>query len=298
MRALVISGGGSKGAFAGGVAQYLIQDLKREYDLYVGTSTGSLLISHLALSKIKEIKEIYTSVNQSSIFRNCPFVIKKRKGYNLITINHFNVLRNLIKGNKSFGDSRNLRDLIRKSVTESYFNTLKESQKDIIITVTNLSTNEVEYKSIKECTYQEYCDWVWISCNYPPFMSLVQKNNCDYVDGGLGSMVPIEEAIRRGAKEVDVIILETEINYLNRMPTKNPFTLITSMVDFMMDTIEHQNIRIGKFIATRKDVAMDLYYTPTVLTTNSLIFEKEKMKKWWKKGYEFAKEKNKSNRLE
>ena len=87
-------------------------------------------------------------------------------------------------------------------------------------------------------------DWIWISCNYPPFMSLVRKDRCDYVDGGLGSMVPIEEAIKRGAKQVDVIVLETEVNYLNRMPTKNPFTLITNMVDFMMDRIENQNIRM------------------------------------------------------
>jgi predicted patatin/cPLA2 family phospholipase len=29
MKALVISGGGSKGAFAGGVAEYLIQDKKK-----------------------------------------------------------------------------------------------------------------------------------------------------------------------------------------------------------------------------------------------------------------------------
>ena len=36
MKALVISGGGSKGAFAGGVAQYLIQELKRDYQLYIG----------------------------------------------------------------------------------------------------------------------------------------------------------------------------------------------------------------------------------------------------------------------
>ena len=40
MRALVISGGGSKGAFAGGVAQYLLEEKKREYDLFIGTSTG------------------------------------------------------------------------------------------------------------------------------------------------------------------------------------------------------------------------------------------------------------------
>ena len=48
MRALVISGGGSKGAFAGGVAEFLIQESGKKYDLFVGTSTGSLLISHLA----------------------------------------------------------------------------------------------------------------------------------------------------------------------------------------------------------------------------------------------------------
>ncbi len=297
MRALVISGGGSKGAFAGGVAQYLIQDLEKSYDLYVGTSTGSLLVSHLALAKLAEIKEIFTSVSQSSIFKNCPFMIKKKKGYNEISISHLNVFKNLVRGNKTFGDSSHLRDLIRRSVSREYYETIRRQAIDVVVTVTNLSANEVEYKSILDYSYEDFIDWIWISCNYPPFMSLMRKNNCDYVDGGLGSMVPIEEAIKRGATEIDVIILETEINYLNRMPTKNPFSLITSMVDFMMDKIEHQNIRIGKFEAKHHGVAMNLYYTPTVLTTNSLIFEKKKMKKWWTKGYEFAKEKNTFNRL-
>jgi predicted patatin/cPLA2 family phospholipase len=48
----VISGGGSKGAFAGGVAEYLIREQKRKYELYLGSSTGSLLVSHLALNII------------------------------------------------------------------------------------------------------------------------------------------------------------------------------------------------------------------------------------------------------
>ena len=55
-KALVISGGGSKGAFAGGLAQYLIEEEQRVYDLFLGTSTGSLLVSHLASLKIDEIK--------------------------------------------------------------------------------------------------------------------------------------------------------------------------------------------------------------------------------------------------
>jgi len=47
VRALVISGGGSKGAFAGGVAQYLMEGRGRDYDMFLGTSTGSLLVPHL-----------------------------------------------------------------------------------------------------------------------------------------------------------------------------------------------------------------------------------------------------------
>lgn len=292
MRALVISGGGSKGAFAGGVAQFLIQEAKRDYDLFVGTSTGSLLISHLALNKLDKIKDIYSNVNQDSIFNNCPFIIKKKHGVETIAINHWNVLRNFLKGKKTFGESENLRKLIRNSITIEEFNELKASKMDVVVTVSNLSLNQVEYKSINDCTYEEFCDWIWISSNYTPFMSLAKRNGCEYADGGLGTLVPIEEALLRGATEVDVVVLHTEVNHLNRLSSKNPFDLITTIFGFMLDRIENQNIRIGKLVANQKDAIINFYYTSTVLTTNSLIFTKERMTLWWKRGYLYAKNKN------
>lgn len=292
MRALVISGGGSKGAFAGGVAQFLIQEAKHDYDLFVGTSTGSLLISHLALNKLDKIKNIYSNVNQDSIFNNCPFIIKKKHGVETIAINHWNVIRNFIKGKKTFGESENLRKLIRRSITVQEFDELKKSKMDVVVTVSNLSLNQVEYKSINDCTYDEFIDWIWISSNYTPFMSLAKKNGCEYADGGLGTLVPIEEALNRGATEVDVVVLHTEVNHLNRMSSKNPFDLITTIFGFMLDRIENQNIRIGKLVANQKDAIINFYYTPTVLTTNSLIFNKERMTLWWKRGYLYAKNKN------
>ncbi|MGA1227366.1 MAG: patatin-like phospholipase family protein [Tamlana sp.] len=292
MKALVISGGGSKGAFAGGVAQHLIQDLKRDYHLFIGTSTGSLLVSHLALNKIDKIKAVYTSVNNDSIFDVCPFVIKEKHGTQNIAINHFTVILNFIRGSKTFGESQNLRTLITKTFTEDEFLQLKKSSKDIVVTVSNLSLNQVEYKSLNDFDYEAFCDWIWISCNYTPFMTLVKKNGCEYADGGLGSMIPIEEAINRGATEVDAIILQTEITQLNRMPSKNPFSLLTNMFSFMLDRIESQNIKIGKFVAAHNNVIINFYYAPTVLTTNSLIFNKDKMTKWWQDGYNFAKFKN------
>lgn len=292
MKALVISGGGSKGAFAGGVAQYLIEDLKLKYDLFIGTSTGSLLVSHLALNKIDKIKSVYTNVNNDNIFNVCPFKIIRKHGTQNIRINHFNVLKNIIKGSKTFGESLNLKKLISQTISEEDFMLLKKSMTDVVVTVSNLSLNQVEYKSVKDFDYEEFCEWVWISCNYTPFMTLVKKNGCEYADGGMGNMVPIEEAIRCGATEVDAIILQTEVNQLNRMPSKNPFSLLTTMFGFMLDRIESQNIKIGKFVASNNNAIINFYYAPTVLTTNSLIFDKEKMTEWWKKGYSFAQFKN------
>ncbi|MCW5519580.1 patatin-like phospholipase family protein [Aureitalea sp. L0-47] len=289
MRALVISGGGSKGAFAGGVAQYLMEEKGHDYRIFVGTSTGSLLISHLALNKLEKIRKVYTSVNQDDIFSLRPFKIKKGKyGQKEIAIDHFKVLRNFFRGSKTFGESYSLRTLISNSLTQREFDELKQSGKEVVVTVSNLTLNQVEYKSIQDFDYSDFCDWIWISCNYIPFMSLVKKNQNEYADGGFGSMVPIEEAIQRGATEVDVIILETEVTHYNRMPSRNPFSLLTNMHAYMLDRVEKQNIRIGKFVAGHHNAVINFYYTPTVLTTNSLIFEKEQMLKWWDSGYRYA----------
>ena len=288
MRAMVISGGGSKGAFAGGVAQYLLEEKKHSYDLLLGTSTGSLLISHLGLKKIDKIRNIYTSVTQDSIFSNCPFTIQRKYGIATIGIHHRNVLKNILKGRKTFGESLNLLTLIRNSITEAEFDELKKGPLDIVVTVSNLSLNQVEYKSINDFDYDSFCEWIWISCNYIPFMSLVRKKGLEYADGGLGCMVPIEEAIKRGATVVDAIILHTEVSHLNRMPSRNAFSLLTNMFAFMLDRIEEHNIKIGKFSANHHNAIINFYYTPTVLTTNSLVFDEQQMTKWWKSGYLYA----------
>ncbi|MGB2128738.1 MAG: patatin-like phospholipase family protein [Flavicella sp.] len=291
MKALVISGGGSKGAFAGGVAEYLIREEHRDYNMYIGTSTGSLLISHLALGKTSALKELYTNVSQRKIFNNSPFIVKRVHGEKIVSINHFNVLWNLLCRRKTFGESKNLRKTFKKNFSESDFDRLKSSDKEVVVTVSNLTKGEIEYKTIKKNSYDDFCDWVWASCNYIPFMSLLEKENCQYADGGFGSLVPIQEAIKRGATEIDVIILDTEITHFNRLPAKNPFSLISNLFEFILGSVEKHNVTIGKLYAKNKNVKLNMFYTPTVLTMNSLIFDKKKMALWWNEGYAYAKEK-------
>ncbi len=288
MRALVISGGGSKGAFAGGVAEYLLEEGKNSYDLFIGTSTGSLLISHLALGKIDKIHSIFMRVDMNKIFDINPFIVKNRNGIDIVTVNHFSVIWQFLRKKRTFGESKNLQKYIKSNFSVSEFNALKASKTDVVVTVTNISNNESEYKSINDCTYEEFCDWIWISSNYVPFMSLVTKNENEYGDGGFSSLVPIQEAINRGATEIDVVILETEIAMSKISIGKNPFSLLIDLFRITLDQVEKQNIALGKLIAKNKNVKLNLYYTPTKLTNNALIFNKANMKKWWKEGYEYA----------
>ena len=291
MKALVISGGGSKGAFAGGVAQYLMEEEKRNYDIFVGTSTGSLLIPHLALHNLEVLHTLYTNVDQRKIFSLNPFVVKKKGDREFVTINFVNMVLQFLKRKRTFGESKTLRKTIKKNFSPTDFQEILNQHKDVVVTVSNLSKNRVEYKSIKDFTYDEFCEWIWISCNYIPFMSLVKKNGYEYGDGGLGCVLPIREAIRRGAKEIDAIILDTEKMEHNKVLGKNPFSLMLSIYGFVLDQIEHHDISEGILAAKHNGVKLNLYYTPTSLTENSLVFNKKLMREWWLQGFNYAKKK-------
>ncbi|PKG43342.1 patatin-like phospholipase family protein [Psychroflexus sp. MES1-P1E] len=291
MRAMVISGGGSKGAFAGGIAEYLINVCKNDYNLFVGTSTGSLLIPLLSIGEISRLKEVYTSVNQNSIFSRNPFIIKERDGEFEIRINHLNILIGFLKGSKTFGESKSLKKLILRTITPNFFEQMKNQHVDVVVTVSNISLGKVEYKSVKDFNREEFCDWIWASANLVPFMSLVRKDGYEYGDGGLGNVVPIAEAINRGAKEVDIILLKTEKPF-QKKPVKNVLELTTRIFDFLLEQIITNDITIGKLRSKHDEITLNFYNPPEMLTKNSLIFEPRKMKKWWELGFEFAQQNN------
>jgi predicted patatin/cPLA2 family phospholipase len=290
MKALIISGGGSKGAFAGGIAEYLIKDCCHNYDLFVGSSTGSLLLTHLALKKIEKIKQIFTSVSQDDIFNISPFKFKKTNAGEIETkVNHFNTLRAFIKGCPTFGESNNLLELIRKSITLEEFYALKSQNKKVIFTVSNLTLDTVEYYNSNDCTYDDFCNWAWASSNFTPFMSLFTKNNCQYADGGFGSFTPILSAIENGASDINVIILENEKVPSIHPTIKNPFSLLMRTFKFMNVQSNSKDIIIGKLLGLNRKVNINFYYTPYPLTNNPLIFDSEQMTQWWKDGSDYAK---------
>jgi len=291
-RALVISGGGSKGAFGGGIAEYLIRECNFDYDIFVGTSTGSLLVPLLSINEIEKIRAIYTSVTQDAIFSTNPFIIYKDGGVFKTRINHFGTIKMFLKGKKTFGESKNLFKLIQKIITPADFVRMQNNKAEVYVTVSNLSTNSVEYKRLKDCAYIDFCEWIWASSNIVPFMSLLEKDGCEYADGGFADLVPISEAIYRGASEVDVIVLKARPGRALKRPVRNALELTTRAFDFMLDQISSDDIKIGELLSHKREVKLNFYYPPAALTENSLIFDPYQMKKWWRQGMNFAREQN------
>jgi predicted patatin/cPLA2 family phospholipase len=286
MDALVISGGGSKGAFAGGVSEYLIKISKKNYQLFVGTSTGSLLVPFLAIGDIERIKKIYTTIKQEDIFTVCPFRVKKKNGVVKTSINHLGVLKQFVKGHKTLGDSTNLRHLIKRSFKKEDFDLIRSLNKEVIVTVANLTTQQIEYKSSNDYGYEDFCDWIWASANMVPLMSLLEKEGSEYADGGFGNLIPIQEAIKKSASSIDVIVLRLKDGVYNNPPLRNALDIFARTYDFMLNQIALDDLIIAKLQATNRNVMVSFYYINRLLTTRSFIFDAEEMTQWWQEGYE------------
>ena len=125
---------------------------------------------------------------------------------------------------------------------------------------------------------------------------MVVKNRNEYADGGFGCIIAIEEAIKRGATHVDAIVLTTEEQQLNRMRSRNAFDLLLSTFDFMGNQIYLDNLKVGELLAKKYNVKLRLFYTPRVLTTNSLVFNQQEMEQWWSEGWEHTRKLLKNNR--
>lgn len=289
MRALVVSGGGAKGAFGGGIIEYLGSD----YDLFVGTSTGSLIVPLVAADEIQKLKTSYTNTTQKDIFKVSPFKVKTKNGSSNVDMDILNIAYNLIiRGKKAFGDSSNLRRKIEEFINETEFKAIKGAKLEVLICVTNSTLGQAEYKSINDFSLSEFHDWIWASTSAYPFMDCVKVNGYDYIDGGFTDPSPIQEAINRGATEIDAIILRTEDGGLDKENLRNPLQGLGRVIDVMLKEINTNDVQIASLNASDKDVKVNIYYTPRILTKNSLVFDKTEMEDWWKEGFEYAKNKN------
>ena len=282
MRSLVMSGGGSKGAFLGGEFQALVEQ-GLDWDLYVGCSTGSILNTLSPLGDYERLKEAYTSVNQDSIFPKVNPFTKKGK------INIWNAIWRIIRGKNSLGEADGLIPLMKQFYKVEDFYAIKRAGKEVFNCTTNYTTGEVEYFSNFDTIYDTYLQSVLASASVPLGFDLVNINGFEYLDGGVMEHVPIQKAINEGATEIDVLISRPKVYPKDNWEPDGILDVLMRTIDLMEREISYSDVLIGRLIAGDKDITLNIRYTPRVLTKNSLVFNKEIMTAWWYEGYEYAK---------
>lgn len=190
--ALILSGGGSKGAFSVGA----IEVLRRKgykFDMVAGTSTGSLIAPLVAIDDLDKMVEMYTTVKNSDVLRK-------------------NWRRLFWDG---IADTTPLKKLIETNMLQTdRYDRLMKSPVSVLLCSVSLQSQAVRYYSQDNSipgttpwrTKDEFVRAVLGSTNQPVFMRPVDLGGEQLVDGGVREIAPINVAIDAGYERVIVVV--------------------------------------------------------------------------------------------
>ena len=186
--AIVLSGGGAKGAFQVGVLDALIRDKKVDFDISVGTSTGAIQAAAVAQDDIPRLINFWTSIKK-------PDDIYRKRGGTLLSI---------ITGQPSLYTTAPLKTLLRQSIDEQK---IRATGKRLRIGIVNLTNGE--FRVVGE-NAPNLADWVYASCAmpfvFPPQESRDALGNDEqWVDGGVRDVTPLDSALNERPRAVLVV---------------------------------------------------------------------------------------------
>ncbi|MBS1496204.1 MAG: patatin-like phospholipase family protein [Bacteroidetes bacterium] len=245
-KALVVSGGGSKGAFAVGVIKHLVQDFALNFDVVVGTSTGSLIAPLAALGKLDILEQLYTTISNDDI------IIKDNLGNRLSENSIFRVTP--------------LWEKIKSIYTDDFFNELNQSGKIIYLNTTCLQSEELvvftnaaspaasKYYTIKKLVNADHFrKAVLASACQPVFMTPVQVNlnvpgeqhpNYQFVDGGVREYAGVQMAIDAQAQEIFTILLSSKNPEIDNNVYTTMFPILQQTIDIFTTDVAKNDLII------------------------------------------------------
>lgn len=213
-RALVLSGGGAKGAFTAGVVKYLMVELGLNFDLVVGTSTGALIAPLVASQDIANLIHFYENVEQQDILTDRPDLLAFLFSD---ALNDTKPLQHLIQ--RFFGDKRRYKRLLQSST-------------EMFVTVVNMQTGEIEYGNQHRDSKPTLLKKILASACVPVMMPPVKIGKWQYVDGGVKEIAPFSKAIDEGAMHIVSVILSPDAGH--RESVRKEFT---SSMDILKRTL-------------------------------------------------------------
>ena len=248
VRALVLSGGGAKGAFEAGLASTLVSEYQEQFDIVCGTSIGGINAAFIAQDDIEGLTSLWHTIACSELISVVPQIATLRDLFTLVqnvmakpgllrwlgypwavigfirAIVRLHPIGRLMQLTGAV-DPEHIRGLLTKSLR------FDQVRRVLIATATDLTVQQPsafycfpdEYADLKSAFLHEepnalpfsvelFTEQIRASGAIPGAFAPVEASaGTLFVDGGVTNNTPIGQAIDAGATEVTVIYLDPQI---------------------------------------------------------------------------------------
>lgn len=263
MKALVLSGGGAKGAFQIGALRHILGDLQKQYDIITGISVGALNAAYLSmfakgaeLEAISGLWGIWNQIDDSHIYQTRYPILGS----------YFSLLFSSLSS-RSLYDSKPLADLVHTNLSPFR---LRTSGKVLRVGAVSLSTGELRYWGEDS---KDIVKAVIASSAFPGFFNPVRIDGQLWIDGGVREVVPVRPIVDLGATEVDIIatspcgmvsLCADKLNVIGAAPR---------IIDTMSEEIMDNDIDFANKLSQEQNLKVRILRPSDILPVNSLDFD-------------------------
>jgi len=199
-RALILSGGGARGAFQVGVMKYL-NEINWTPDLICGTSVGAInAVAYGSGMSIDQMTRLWQTYRRKKMFRvTLPILLRSLKSRKQFT---------------PMSDTRPLKKLLEANLN---IDALKNSKPEIIISALNMITGQIAYFN----KYAIKIKHIMAASAIPGLFGWQYIDSVPYWDAGLMVNTPIAPAFKLDAREI-LVVLHSPVGAFNAREPRSP----------------------------------------------------------------------------
>ena len=234
---LVLSGGGSKGAFTVGALKVIEKKLKpHPYPVISGTSTGSLIGTLLSTNQFTRVVEIYSRVKTENIVNPHHALVASVFGTEAV------LFASAVLGGRAIFDTTALKNTIAANVD---FKRVKQAAAKTV-----LIYNTVDLQSGKLVTFNNrshsqttLAKALLASANQPVLTDPVEIPNGghQHVDGGVREFLPLRAAFEHGDGLDHIIAIST-----SPLDPKSKHKRMDSITEILARTVDLMNSEVAR----------------------------------------------------
>jgi NTE family protein len=224
--ALVLSGGGAKGAFQFMAEKYAREEKGYEWDIIAGVSVGALNGVMLAMEKYKRLEELWNSITKEDVYTG--------------DMRLWRILLRVLLGAKSILGNEPLRQILDRELERDRIKV------DVKVGVVSFSTGE--YKMLGPSDFPEFDDFkravlasTAIPIIWPP--EDISPSLKNMVDGGIRNISPLADVLDANPEEIVIINCSPQEPGGAKTKLSNIFEIGMRALDVAMNEILMTDVR-------------------------------------------------------